>query len=81
MKKETLLEKAKKVSCGKITKNQITDETCELCIAWVKNEITLKQASTVIYGEGASASRGGNILYFFASVLKRMYEDGKIIIK
>jgi len=79
MNKETLLEKAKKIKTRKIVHwhKTSTDEDLDLVLAWLKNEIGARQMCQV---KGV-ARTSGNYLYYCASVLKKFYLEGKLIIK
>jgi len=75
--KETLLEKAKKLEIRKLKKIEVTEEHLELGLAWMKGEITLSQMNRVL-GEN---KRSGNGLYAVAVWLREAYKQGKIKIK
>lgn len=62
MKPKTLLEKAKLIQVTRDSSTPITKELTELTMAWVRDEISIKQA------EAALGKK--NILYLFANVLK-----------
>lgn len=48
MKKESLLEKAKKVGRKNNTKPDITDEHVELALAWARGEVSYSQIKKVL---------------------------------
>jgi hypothetical protein len=73
---KTLLEKAKEVETKK-KKSVDEDEFSELAIAWLKGEITNKQAYISYYGEPKTFA-SGNILYLIAVSLRNLYKKGKI---
>lgn len=50
---KTLLQRAK--SAGSATKRKITKGHIELAIAWVKNEVQIKQVAKAIRGSSTSA--------------------------
>ena len=77
MKKETLLEKAKKIQTNRQQKIKITDEHIELAFGWLRDEITSKQINVVLDREKNS----GNVLYLIAIWLREAYEQGRIKIK
>lgn len=77
MKKETLLEKAKKLPIRKNKKVNLSEEHLELGLAWMKNEIGLAQINRVLNKNNTS----GNTLYSIATWLKESYRQGKIKIK
>ena len=66
-----LLEKAKKIKVTRDSKLAITKELTELTLAWVKDEITLQQASTVL------GKQSQTVLSLFANVLKVYLLDAK----
>ena len=76
MKKQTLLEKAKKIS----TKRGITNskEDLEIALAWLKDEVTLGQVARVYGYENTKGSSGGRILYRFAVCFRELYRQGKM---
>lgn len=71
----TLLEEAKKVTSAKRGAIDYTDDLIELCVAWVKDEITLKQF------KAALRTSPTNSVYIVARVLKHLYQEGRLIIK
>jgi len=81
---KTLLEKAKKVKIGRKSNNlteSATNEQIELAIGWAKGEITMGQASRVLYGSSSAGKVGGKILYAFACWLRAGIERGIIKVK
>ena len=78
MKKETLLDKARKIPIKKLTKlvNSATKEQIELAIAWAKDDITLGQFTKVIWNETTAKGIGGRALYTIASWLKAAIKRG-----
>ncbi len=78
MKKETLLEKAKKIKGKAHPKVPLTNEHLELAFAWLRNEIGLTQVNLAI---GKDPHKSGNILYSIAVWLREAYRQGKLKIK
>ena len=79
MKKETLVEKAKKISVGVSNKIPMTDEHIDLALSWMKGEIRLTQLAGVV-----GITKGeytGNLLYRIAQWLREAYRQGKLEIK
>ena len=80
MKKETLLEKAKKIPPrrnpprgGKIPIN----EGIEVSFAWLDGEVTTKQINQVL----GYSKDSGNVLYYIAIWLREAYRQSKLKIK
>lgn len=69
----SLLEDAKSIQLQKRANKKYTEEDIELTLGWLTDEITLTQASKALHTR--------NALYYFASVLKEAYKQGKIVIK
>jgi hypothetical protein len=67
-KRETLLEKAKKIGRKPNTKQVIKDEHVELALAWAKNEISFTQVAEVL-----GKSKGS--IYAFLAHAFREYVD------
>ena len=63
----SLLEDAKSIPVQKQAKT----------LAWLKDEVTLTQASKALHKNSLS----GNTLYYFAAVIKEAYRQGKVVIK
>jgi len=79
-KKETMLERAKKIKPLPKTpysRVEATDEHFELIMAWARQEISYRQLS-IITGRPV---RSGNVLYYVANVFKQGVQQGKIIYK
>ena len=76
MKKETLLEKAKKVKYKK-RRGAATNEEIELALAWIKDEVITRQVAEAM-GQNAVS---GRVLYRLSICLKRAYEQGKLKVK
>ena len=77
MKKETLLQQAKKVKSRSPYKYSITDEHIELAFGWLKGEVGNKQINTILNKKSTS----GNVLYAVATWLREAYKKNKLIIK
>lgn len=77
---KTLLELAKEVKIKHRTglSQNATSEEIELAIAWAKDEITLGQVSTVLFGEKTAKSIGGRTLYTIACLLRAGIRKGII---
>ena len=80
MKKETLLEKAKKIKIKRSSSlvENATKEQIELAIAWAKDEIRLGQATQILYNKTAKNGVGGKVFYTFACWLKAGIKKGII---
>jgi hypothetical protein len=77
-KKETLLEKAQKLPRqSKYAVSNISDEEIELCLAWLKGQITITQVAKVL-GLYNNRKYTGNIVGRINGVLKVAYSRGKI---
>ena len=81
--KQTLLEKAKALVPKKLSaKNLVesaTEEQIELALGWAKDEISLFQFTTIMWGEKTTAGNiGGKALYAIASFLKAGIKRGII---
>lgn len=76
MAKETLLQRAKKVPINK-RKIVVTDEHIELALAWLRDEVALRQMNIVLM----KPNQSGNVLYGTAVALREAYRRGKITIK
>lgn len=74
---KTLLEQAKEIKIRTRTYKKIEDEEIELALAWMKDEITIKQLN----GVSLKLKSSGNALYRVAIVLKEAYRKGKLVIK
>ena len=67
---------------GRISELHISfSEEEELALAWIQGKVTSTQAAILMYGEENRATRSGNVLYRFASALRRAYNEGKLEIK
>ena len=71
----TLLDEAKKIKVNRKKADKYSEEQLEVCIAWVKQEITLSQLS------GALQSSGGNGLYTVAKAMRLLFEAGRLTFK
>lgn len=69
-KQPTLLEIAKSKLHYKKLPFEITEEGKELAIAWVKDEISLRQVSAALNTKFKGNSHGGTTYAFLANVLK-----------
>ena len=79
--KETLLEKAKKIPIPvrqTFLVDSATDEQIELAIGWTKNEITLGQFTKLLWDEKTAKGVGGKALYTIACWLKAGIKKGII---
>ena len=73
-KKETLLEKAKKVQLRYVgNRKDYSDEEIEVGLAWLRDEITPTQAIAVL-----NIKSTGNFLSCTATLLKQAYKKGLI---
>lgn len=84
MKKETLLELAKKIEIRQRLANLVetaTEEQIELALAWAKDEIRLGQFTQIMWGKGSSLNVGGKALYTIACWLKAAIKKGILIEK
>lgn len=82
MKKETLLQRAKKIETRKRREKQdYTLEDLELAIAWIKCEVVGIQMCKRLIFKVLKSSSSGNYLYYVASVLKKFYREGKVKIE
>lgn len=70
-KQQTLLEKAKSVT--NIRKNHITEEEVELALAWMRDEISMTQATVAI---GQDKRQGAMIYSKFCLALREAYRAG-----
>jgi len=52
-----------------------SDEALEVCVAWIKGEITISQLSKVL------KYSGGNGLYAVAKAMRLLYDRGKLTFK
>jgi hypothetical protein len=70
--KKTLLEIAKEQPMRKVSRNEYSLELLELCLAYVKGEITMGQTVKALKGGGYTSQKsgGGSILYTVATTLK-----------
>lgn len=76
MVKETILEKAKKVSVYEKTYRKISvEEGIEVVLAWLRDEIGITQINVAM---GNKNKYSGNVLYLIASWLRAAYRRGKI---
>ena len=71
----TLLEKAKNVALKRRSGRECSDEEIELALAWLKDEIALKQISMVI------GQKHNNMLAIIPGILRQAYRQGKLVIK
>ena len=79
MKKETLVEKAKKIPVGNSNKILMSDEHIDLALGWMKGEIRLTQLAGAIGITKGECT--GNVLYKIAQWLREAYRQGKLTIK
>ena len=79
-KKETLLDRAKKIPMSTSTKlvDTATQEQIELAVAWAKDEIQLGQISQLLWEKTTSKGVGGKVLYTLACWLKAGIRKGMI---
>jgi len=80
MKKETLLEKAKKIKIVYASRKERKipiGQGIEIAFAWIKDEITLHQIGKALGYEHDS----GNVLYYVALWLREAYRQKKLKIK
>jgi len=80
MKKETLLEKAKKIMIVRPIKKSPDKEEIELAIGWLKSEVGLTQILKVL-NRYKGNHYTGNCLYRVAICLREAYRKGIIKIK
>lgn len=69
---ETLLQKAKKSKGNRISSFNITREDLELCLAWIKNEVTSGQVAHVKDYEDS----GQRLYQFVTRTLKYFSQQG-----
>lgn len=72
---KTLLEKALEQKEKRKLKNEITDEEIILGIAWLKNEVSIKQCCLAVFGEYKSSHRT-RMLTRLPIVFKVAFESG-----
>ncbi len=72
----SLLDKAKKVTLyQKRGRRNVSDETIELTLGWLKNEVDYMQIAKTM------GFTGSNVYNFLSRNLRAAYEEGKLKIK
>lgn len=70
----SLLEDAKKLNQPKRNRYNSSSEGIDLCLAWLKNEVSMAQISKVI-----GSSKNGSYAYCYVTkCLKEAFNDGKL---
>jgi hypothetical protein len=72
----TLLEQAKTIPTSPV-KKELTEEDLDLVLAWLNDEVSATQICKVLKKSKAT----GNYLYYFSTVIKKFYKNGKLVIK
>jgi hypothetical protein len=68
--KNVLVERARNVRARRAL--NVTDAEIELALAWMRSEVSMLQAGTVL------GTSGGNVLYRMAVCLRAAYERGRL---
>ena len=75
---KTLLEKAKDVQIRKTIRKAFSEEEMTVCLAFIKGEITARQAYTVLYPDELESLSSGKFYSRLVPVVRNAYSIGRI---